>query len=73
MSHDTDLPDSPEFFNNAIPAPEADVAATAAMPSACARELGDYAEGDYAVSVKTQEAPSMEESEFAELIQARSP
>ena len=74
MSHDQDLPDSPEYFNNAIPAPDYDTpAATAALPRAAAREMGDYADGDYAEAVKTAEAPTMEDSDFADLIQSRSP
>ena len=64
---------SAELFKSAIPSPSASVVPdTVAMPRACARELGDYAEGDYAVAVKTQDAPSMEESEFASTLRARS-
>ena len=69
---DSDLPDSPEFFNNAAPAtPASPIAATAAMPRACAREMGDYSEGCYTEAVKTRQAPTMEDSEFADLIQSR--
>ena len=73
MSQDRDLPDSPEFFNNAIPAPDYNATATAAVPRAAAREMGDYADGNYAEAQKTAEAPTMQESQFADLIQSRSP
>ena len=66
-------PNTSELFDNAAPAPTADIAATAALPRAAAREMGDYCDGTYKEAVKTAEAPSMEESNFAELIQARSP
>ena len=42
-----------------------------AMPRACAREHGDYSDGDYAVAVKTAQAPSLEDSTFSQTLTAR--
>ena len=69
QTYDMDLPESPNFFNTGAPA--SDLPATAAMPRACAREMGDYSEGDYAEAVKTKQAPTMQDSTFFEVIQSR--
>ena len=47
------------------------IAPSNAMPSACAREHGDYSDGDYSVAVLTASAPSVEESNFSETLRAR--
>ncbi len=40
------------------------------MPKSLSKELGDYAEGDYAVSANTKDAPTMEESNFTDVVKA---
>lgn len=53
-------------LSNILPeSPNARLDANCAVPSSAAKELGDYAEGDYAVAVKTQDAPDVEDSHFA--------
>ena len=44
-----------------------------AMPRKLAKELGDYAEGDYAVAEATKHQPTAEASHFAQTIRDASP
>lgn len=70
----TDTPETPSnaTFCQALPDnPTADHAdANTAMPRSLSKELGDYAEGDYAVSAVTQDAPSMDESDFNDTVKS---
>ena len=61
-----------EAFCNALPDnPTIDHAeGNTAVPKSLSKELGDYAEGDYAVSANTKDAPTMEESNFTDVVKA---
>ncbi|MGB3454717.1 MAG: hypothetical protein WBG08_11775 [Litorimonas sp.] len=69
---ETPKPEDMQAFCNALPdnitADHAE--GNTAVPRSLSKELGDYAEGDYAVSANTKDAPTMEESDFNDTVKA---
>ncbi|WP_298914486.1 hypothetical protein [uncultured Algimonas sp.] len=63
-------PDEQTAYSAALPDnPTSDCAdGSCAMPRSLSKELGDYAEGDYAVAAKTKDAPSMQDSQFNAIV-----
>ncbi|MGB6229556.1 MAG: hypothetical protein WBF53_05460 [Litorimonas sp.] len=69
---DTNIEQNQAFCSALPDNPTADHAeGNCAVPKPLSQELGDYAEGDYDVAAVTQDAPTMEESDFNDVVKAK--